>query len=53
MNSKQIYSRKDNNSAESVYLQSVVKDLNIIIGDFTIYNDFVNNPRDFEKNNVL
>lgn len=53
MNPKQIYPRKGNNTAESVYLQSVVKDPNIIVGDFTIYNDFQKDPRDFECNNVL
>lgn len=53
MNPKQIYPRKGNNSTESVYLQSVIEDPNIIVGDFTIYNDYVNDPRDFEKNNVL
>ena len=53
MNPNQIYPRKGNNATESVYLKSVVKDPNIIVGDFTIYNDFVNDPRDFEKNNVL
>ena len=26
---------------------------NIEVGDYTIYNDFVSNPCDFEKNNVL
>ncbi len=26
---------------------------NIEVGDFTFYNDFVNDPKDFEKNNVL
>ena len=26
---------------------------NIIVGDYTIYNDFVNDPTQFEKNNVL
>lgn len=26
---------------------------NIIVGDYTIYNDFVREPRGFEKNNVL
>lgn len=36
-----------------VYLKNVVKNPNIIIGDYTIYNDFVNDPVDFEKNNVL
>lgn len=38
---------------QTVYLNSVVTGKNIEIGDYTIYNDFVNDPRDFEKNNVL
>lgn len=38
---------------ETVYLKNVVTDPNIHIGDYTIYNDFVHDPRDFEKNNVL
>ena len=38
---------------QTVYLKSVVSRPTIEVGDFTIYNDFVNNPRDFEKNNVL
>ena len=38
---------------ETVYLKNVVKDPAITVGDFTIYNDFVNDPRCFEKNNVL
>lgn len=36
-----------------VYLKNVIKNPKIIVGDYTIYNDFVNNPQDFEKNNVL
>lgn len=36
-----------------VYLKSVVDNPNIKIGEYTIYNDFVNDPCDFEKNNVL
>ena len=36
-----------------VYLKSVVKSPNIEVGEYTMYNDFVNDPRDFEKNNVL
>lgn len=36
-----------------VYLKNVVSDPNIEIGNYTIYNDYVNDPRDFEKNNVL
>ncbi len=38
---------------QTVYLKSVVTRPAIEVGDFTIYNDFVNDPRDFEKNNVL
>jgi len=38
---------------ETVYLNSVISNPNIQIGDFTIYNDFINDPTDFEKNNVL
>lgn len=36
-----------------VYLQDVVNSPNIEVGAYTIYNDFVHDPRDFEKNNVL
>lgn len=38
---------------ETVYLKDVVSNPNIQVGEFTIYNDFVNDPRDFEKKNVL
>lgn len=38
---------------ETVYLKNVITDPSITIGEFTIYNDFVNDPRQFEKNNVL
>ena len=36
-----------------VYLKDVVTGPNIEIGEYTIYNDFVHDPRDFEKYNVL
>ncbi|MCI6508154.1 MAG: CatB-related O-acetyltransferase [Bacilli bacterium] len=49
--SKKIYPRSEDK--QIVYLKNVVKDPSIIIGDFTFYHDFVNDPRDFEKNNVL
>ena len=49
--SKKIYPRKGDDTI--VYLKNVITDPNIEIGDFTFYNDFVNDPRDFEKNNVL
>lgn len=45
-----IYPRNDH---ESVYLKNVVKDPSIIVGDYTFYNDYVNDPTQFEKNNVL
>lgn len=38
---------------QTVYLKRVVDDPNIEIGEFTFYNDFVHDPRDFQKNNVL
>lgn len=46
-----IYPRTNDN--QTVYLKEVVSNKNIEIGDFSMYNDFVNDPRDFEKNNVL
>ncbi len=36
-----------------VYLKSVITDPDITVGEYTIYNDYVNDPVDFEKNNVL
>ena len=38
---------------QTVYLKDVVTGPNIEVGEYTIYNDFVHDPRDFEKNNVL
>lgn len=38
---------------ETVYLNAVIKDPQIEVGDYTIYNDFVADPLLFEKNNVL
>ncbi len=46
-----IYPRK--NDRETVYLKSVITKPNIEAGDYTIYNDYVHDPRKFEKNNVL
>ena len=48
---KKIYPRTGDK--ETVYLKDVVSDPNIMVGDFSMYNDFVNNPCNFEKNNVL
>lgn len=38
---------------ETVYLKFVVRNPYITVGDYTMYNDFVNDPLEFEKNNVL
>ena len=38
---------------ETIYLKNAISNPNIIVGDFTMYNDFVNDPTLFEKNNVL
>lgn len=48
---KQIYPRTGDK--ETIYLKHVITNPNIIVGDFTMYNDFVNDPMLFEKNNVL
>lgn len=48
---KKIYPRT--NDTQTVYLKNVIDDSSIEVGDYTIYNDFVNDPRDFQKNNVL
>ena len=46
-----IYPRTGDN--QTVYLNAVIKDPQIEVGDYTIYNDFVADPLLFEKNNVL
>ncbi len=46
-----IYPRSQGHS--TVYLQNVVTDPSITVGEYTTYDDFVHDPRDFQKNNVL
>ena len=48
---KKVYPRTGDK--QTVYLDAVVKDPSISVGAYTMYNDFVNDPLDFEKNNVL
>ena len=48
---KTIYPRTGDR--QTVYLDAVVKNPNISVGAYTMYNDFVNDPVDFETNNVL
>lgn len=38
---------------QTIYLKRVITDPNISVGDYTMYNDFINDPCDFQKNNVL
>lgn len=38
---------------QTIYLQSAITDPGITVGEYTIYNDFVHDPRDFQRNNVL
>ncbi len=46
-----IYPRSQGHS--TVYLQNVVEDPSITVGAYSTYDDFVRDPRDFERNNVL
>lgn len=46
-----IYPRSQGHS--TVYLQNVVTDPSITVGEYTTYDDFVHDPRDFQRNNVL
>lgn len=48
---KKIYPRTGD--TQTVYLNAVVRDPQTEVGDYTIYNDFVADPRLFEQNNVL
>lgn len=48
---KKIYPRTGD--FDTIYLNSIINNKNITVGDYTIYNDFINNPIYFEKNNVL
>ena len=38
---------------QTIYLKPAITNPNIQVGDYTMYNDFVHNPRDFQQNNVL
>ena len=49
--SEKIYPRT--NDSQTIYLKNVIDNPNIQIGEYTIYNDCYNDPRDFQKRNVL
>ena len=48
---KSVYPRTGDR--QTVYLDAVVRSPNISVGAYTMYNDFVRDPVDFETNNVL
>lgn len=48
---KKLYPRT--RDKQTVYLKNVITDPSITVGDYTMYNDFVNDPVGFERNNVL
>lgn len=48
---KRIYPRTGDK--QTVYLDAVVSDPTVSVGKYTMYNDFVNDPTEFEKNNIL
>ena len=48
---KQIYPRTGDR--QTVYLKHVITKPGIQVGDYTMYNDFVNDPTEFEQHNVL
>ena len=48
---KKIYPRTGDK--QTIYLKNVINNPNIKVGDYTMYNDSVNDPTQFEKNNVL
>ena len=50
-NAEKIYPRSGDK--ETVYLKPVISNPNISVGEYTMYNDFVTDPKLFEKNNVL
>lgn len=50
-NSKILYPRTGD--TQTIYLKNAITNSSITVGDYTMYNDFENNPTDFENNNVL
>ncbi len=48
MDKQKIYPRSKDR--ETVYLKNVVTDPSIIVGNYTMFNDFVNKPTNFQTN---
>jgi virginiamycin A acetyltransferase len=51
MDSNKVYPRTGDK--QTIYLKNSITDPNIIVGDYTMYNDFANDPTEFQENNVL
>ena len=51
MNPEKIYPRSQDR--ETIYLKAAITRPDIQVGDYTIYNDFVHDPLEFESRNVL
>jgi len=49
--SKKIYPRTGD--TQTIYLKNVITNPNILVGEYSIYNDFENDPTRFECQNVL
>jgi len=48
---KTVYPRSGD--SQTVYLKNVITNPNIIVGEYTMYNDFVHDPMEFERRSVL
>ena len=48
---KKLYPRTGD--TQTIYLRDAIDGPNVEVGEYTIYSDFVHDPRDFERNNVL
>lgn len=48
---KKLYPRTGD--TQTIYLKNAITSPYIQVGDYTMYNDFVHDPRGFERNNVL
>lgn len=51
MNDRELYPHVGD--TQTIYLRKVITHPNIEVGEYTIYNDFIADPRLFERNNVL
>ena len=49
--SKSLYPRTGD--TQTIYLKNAITRPNIVVGDYTMYHDFANDPEKFERNNVL